>query len=178
MVIKMKINNNLFKADKSGSDKGVMLGAATGGVMGAAAGGAIGLHVGNEVGNKVAENMVYEKLANEQGIKIVDDYAPDVINKKEILEKGGAVWYKKDNVIFTVGDDPRGGGSQYVYTFTPEEFFKNNVNVNDDDYKDLIKNYSIKGMLVGTLTGTFIGALVGAFIGVLVGSDEDKGKKG
>jgi uncharacterized protein YcfJ len=163
----MKINNNLFKGDKSGADKGMMLGAATGGVMGAAAGGTIGLYVGNEVAKKTS----LEKIANEMGIKIVDAHAPDVINDKEILEKGG-IWYKKDNVIFTVGDDPRGGGTQYVYTFTPEDFFRN------DYKKDLIKNYSIKGMLVGTLAGTFIGSLVGAAIGVLLGSDEDKGKKG
>jgi hypothetical protein len=111
------------------------------------------------------------------GIKIVDAHAPDVINDKEILEKGG-IWYKKDNVIFTVGDDPRGLPCDtktldncHVYTFTPEELLGNN-------YKDLIKNYAIKGMVVGTLTGTFIGSLVGAAIGILLGSDEDKGKKG
>jgi uncharacterized protein YcfJ len=173
----MKINNNLFKGNKSGVDKGMMLGAATGGVMGAAAGGTIGLYVGNEV----AKNTSLEKIANEMGITIVDAHAPDVINDKEILEKGG-IWYKKDNVIFTVGDNPNGLPCDtktldncHVYTFTPEELFGSNGNNN---YKDLIKNYSIKGMLVGALTGTFIGSLVGATIGVLLGSDEDKGKKG
>ena len=174
----MKINNNLFKGNKSGADKGMMLGTATGGVMGAASGGTIGFYVGNEV----AKNISPEELAKKMGIPIVEDHVPDVINEKEILKKGGAVFYTKDNVILTIGDNPRGGGTQYVYTFTPDKFFKNNVNVNvninADDYKDLIKNYSIKGMLVGTLTGTFIGTLVGAFIGVLLGSGEDRGKKG
>jgi uncharacterized protein YcfJ len=176
----MKINNNLFKGDKGIDINAMMVGAAAGG----ATGGAIGLYVGNKVGNKVAENMGYEKLANEQGIKIIDGYAPDFIDDREI-SKEGAIWYKKDNVIFTVGDDPMGLPCDtktldncHVYTFTPEEFFKNNVKVNADDYKDLIKNYAIKGMVVGTLTGTLIGSLVGAAIGVLLGSDEDKGKKG
>jgi hypothetical protein len=77
----------------------MMLGAATGGVMGAAAGGTIGLYV--------AKNTSLEKIANEMGITIVDDYGPDIINDREILEKGG-IWYKKDNVIFTVGDHPWG----------------------------------------------------------------------
>jgi hypothetical protein len=170
----MKINNNLFKSAKSEAAKGMMLGAATGGVMGAAAGGTIGLYLGNEV----AKNTSLEKIANEMGIKIVDDYGPDVIDAKKILEEGG-IWYKKDNVIFTVGDDPRGElpcdpktlDNCYVYTFTPEDLLS-------DKYKDLIKNYTLKGMVVGALTGTFIGALVGAFTQVLVGSDEDKGKKG
>jgi|GEM_PF-4246203 len=173
----MKINNNLFKGNKSGVDKGMMLGAATGGVMGAVAGGTIGLYVGNEV----AKNTSLEKIANEMGIKIVDANAPDVINNKEILEKGG-IWYKKDNVILTVGDNPNGLPCDtrtldncYVYTFTPEELFGSNGNNN---YKDLIKNYSMKGMLVGALIGTFIGSVVGAFMGPLVGSDENKGKKG
>ncbi len=165
----MKINNNLFKGDKSGADKGMMLGAATGGVIGAAAGGTIGF--------EVAKKTSLEKIANEMGITIVDDHTPDVINNKEILEKGGAVWYKKDNLIFTVGDDPRGFvcdpktlDNCYVYNFTPEDFFR--------DYEEKLKNYSMKGMLVGAVTGTFIGALVGATIGALVGSNEDKGKKG
>ncbi len=167
----MKIKNNLFKGYKSGADKGMMLGAATGGVIGAAAGGTIGLYIGNEVAKKTS----LEKIANEMGITIVDDYSPDVINDKEILDKGGSIWYKKDNVIFTVGDDPRGFvcdpktlDNCYVYKFTPEDLLR----------KDLIKNYSIKGMVVGTLTGTFIGSLVGATIGALLGSNEDKGKKG
>jgi len=169
----MKINNNLFKSNKSGAAKGMMLGAATGGVIGAAAGGTIGLYVGNEVAKKTS----LEKIANEMRITIVDDHTPDVISDKEILEKGGAIWYKKDNLIFTVGDDPRGFlcdpktlDNCYVYNFTPEDFFR--------DYEEKLKNYSIKGMLVGALTGTFIGALVGAFTGILLGSDEDKGKKG
>jgi uncharacterized membrane protein len=165
----MKINNNLFKGDESGAAKGMMLGAATGGVIGAAAGGTIGLYV--------AKNNAIEKIANEMGILVVDAHVPDVINDKEILEKGG-IWYKKDNLILKVGDHPYGLPCDtktldncYVYIFTPEEFLGNN-------YKDFIRNYSIKGMVVGALTGTFIGSLVGAAIGVLLGSDEDKGKKG
>jgi hypothetical protein len=127
--IKMKINNNLFKGDKSGAAKGMMLGAAAGGVMGATAGGTIGLYV--------AKNTSLEKIANEVGIKIVDDHVPDVINDKEILEEGG-IWYKKDNVILTLGDhpyglpcDPKTLDNCYVYTFTPEDLLGN-------DYKDLI----------------------------------------
>jgi len=165
----MKINNNLFKGNKSGSAEGMMLGGATGGLIGTVAGGAIGSYV--------AKNTSLEKIANEVGIKIVDDHVPDVIKTKEILEEGG-IWYKKDNVILTVGDhpyglpcDPKTLDNCYVYTFTPEDLLAN-------DYKNLIKNYTIKGTVVGALTGTFIGSLVGAAIGVLVGSDEDKGKRG
>ena len=168
----MKINNNLFKGDKSGAAKGMMLGAATGGVVGTAAGGTIGYYLGKEV-----KNIELEKMANKMGITIIDDHAPDIISYKEVLEKGG-IWYKKDDVIFTIGDHPWGLECNtktlencYMYTFTPEDLLAN-------DYKNLIKNYTIKGTVVGALTGTFIGSLVGAAIGVLVGSDEDKGKRG
>ena len=175
----MKINNNLFKGDKSGAAKGMIMGAATGGGIGAAAGGTIGLYVGNKVG----KNTALEKFANEMGIKIVDAHAPehypDLVETKKILEEGG-ILYKKDNLIFIVGDypkefacDPKTLDNCYVYTFTPQDYLEGNNN-----YVDLIKYYSMKGMVVGTLIGTFIGSLVGATIGALLGSNEDMGKKG
>lgn len=177
MVIKMKINNNLFKGDKSGADNGMMLGASAGGGIGAVAGAAIGFYVGNKLG--VAKNNSLEKMAKEMGIKIVDGHVPDVIDAKKILEEGG-IWYKKDNVILTVGDHPHGLlcdtktlDNCYVYAFTPQDYLEGNNN-----YVDLIKDYSMKGMVVGTLTGTIIGSLVGATIGALLGSNEDRGKKG
>ncbi len=180
----MKINNNLFKSDKSEAAKGMMLGAATGGVMGALVGNATGSVLGKEVAKKTS----LEK--DGMRIKVEDD--PKTISVERLFD--APVWDKKGNVIYEVGDDIRSTerctpstlDNCYVYTYTPEEYFGDpnyekyleKFSIQTEEEKKLIKNYSMKGMLVGTLTGTFIGALVGATIKALVGSDEDKGKKG
>jgi outer membrane lipoprotein SlyB len=178
----MKINNNLFKGDKNGAAKGMMLGAAAGGVIGAVAGHGTGSVLGKEVAKKTS----LEK--DGMRIKVEDDLK--TISVERLFD--APIWDKKGNVIYTVGDDIRSTEpctpstleNCYIYTHTPEEFFGDpdykkyleKFSIQTENEKRIIKNYSMKGMLVGALAGTFIGSVVGGFIGALVGSDE--GKKG
>jgi uncharacterized protein YdbL (DUF1318 family) len=174
----MKINKNLFKSDKSKFD---MEAATRFGIAGAIVGGTTGYYLGNKV-----KDAALEKIANEMGIPIVDDYlkmansvheAGEMSEKdreiKEMLNKG-PVWFKKNHQVGVLNKNECSSDPCFPPTnlYRDEEFFGMNGNYNMKYYKDLIKKYTIKG----ALTGTVIGSVVGGFLGALFGSDE--GKKG
>ncbi len=141
------------------------------------AGIAIGGGTGLFIGHKIGENIALEKAAENMGIKILNEHVPDIIDKKQIFKEGG-IWYKKDNLILTVGDNPNveipscnveNLDNCYVYQFEPKELL-------GDEWKKFIVKYSIGGSIIGMIAGAFLGGLVGTAIGLCLSNNENNSK--